>query len=139
MKLGQLGKVTLFISIASYVVSRFSTYDVIDRHRHRTISMGREGKGHLSMEENWNVLMNLLQNLSNTCEGFYLFISSPVAESQEQDQLNNFPGSMQNENIGPLYSTSRRQVLVKVFKIPFFLWSFSLFLNLEYIYLKFTI
>ena len=69
------------------------------------------------MEETQNVLMNLLQNLPNACGWVYLFQSSPVVESWERDQLANFPGSVQNENIGPLSSNSRKQVLVKVLKI----------------------
>lgn len=73
------------------------------------------GRGHLSLEEYWNILMNLLQNLPNASEWLKFFKSFPVAESPEQDELHTLWGSMQNKNVGS-FSNSRKQVLGKVLK-----------------------
>lgn len=51
------------------------------------------------MEEWWNILLNLLQNLPHASEGLKLFALFHVAESSEQDQIHTLWGSMQHENV----------------------------------------
>lgn len=51
-------------------LSLFSTHDVIGQN---TDLDPREGRGHLSVGENWADRMNQLQNMPNACERFASF------------------------------------------------------------------